>query len=102
MVRVALWLTFTWIPSCAFARPGSPLDGVAKELQRLGAHWSCNAAGEITSVDLSNAWLTDVDLETLARLNQLVQLDLSYTKITDLGMEHLASLRQVKVLNLRY
>ena len=71
-------------------------------LRSLGGRLSRNAAGEIIGVDLSNSWLTDADLETLARLPQLETINLSYTKITDAGLEHLAPLKNVKVLDLYY
>ena len=59
-------------------------------------------AGEIIGVDLSNSWLTDADLESLARLPQLETINLSYTKITDPGLEHLRPSKTVKMLNLYY
>ena len=53
---------------------------------------SAMPAGETIGVDLSNTWVTDADLEKLARLPQLESINLAYTKITDLGLEHLAPL----------
>src|SRR5947208_12784977 len=61
-----------------------------------------NRAGEIVGVDLSNAWLTDADLDKLVRLPTLESINLAYTKITDEGLERLAPLKNVKVLDLYY
>lgn len=68
----------------------------------LGGRCLQTDAGEITGVDLRNAWLTDADLEKLARLPNLESIQLGYTKITDLGLEKLTPLENVKVLDLRY
>ena len=57
---------------------------------------------EVTEVDLRNAWLTDADLEHLARLPRLETINLAYTKITDIGLEKLIPLENAKVLNLYY
>jgi Leucine-rich repeat (LRR) protein len=72
------------------------------DLDSLGARYFRNNTGDIIGVDLSSAWLTDADLEKLARLPQLETINLAYTKITDLGLEHLAPLKNVKVLDLYY
>jgi len=72
------------------------------DLDSLGARYFRNNTGDIIGVDLSNAWITDADLEKLARLPQLETINLAYTKITDLGLEHLAPLKNVKVLDLYY
>jgi len=61
-----------------------------------------NGAGEIVGVDLSNAWLTDADLDNLARMPALESINLAYTKITDEGLERLEPLKGVKVLDLYY
>jgi internalin A len=71
-------------------------------LNDLGARTTKNAAGEVTAVDLSNAWLSDADVALLAQLPKLESINLSYTKITDLGLEHLAPLQNVKHLDLYY
>src|SRR5437868_11405444 len=74
----------------------------AANLRPLGAQVTANSAGEIISVDLSRAWLSDADLEKLAKIPTLESINLSYTKITDLGLEHLAPLKNVKTLTLYY
>src|SRR3954454_11375391 len=68
-------------------------------VESLGARVERNTDGDVTGVDLSNAWLTDADLEILAGLPQLERINLAYTKVTDLGLEHLAPLKNVKVLD---
>src|SRR5437763_1900605 len=74
----------------------------AAAVEALGGRLTRNAAGEVVGVDLSNAWLTDVDLARLAALPRLESISLAYTKVTDLGLEQLAPLRRVKVLDLYY
>jgi internalin A len=68
----------------------------------LGGRMTTNSAGEVVGVDLSNAWMTDADLDRLARLPALEAINLAYTKITDEGLERLEPLKHVKVLNLHY
>src|SRR5438552_2449333 len=102
MVRKMVCLSFVWL-GVALALPIAAAENdLLAELDSLGARYSHNAAGEIIGVDLSNAWMTDADLEKLARLPQLERINLAYTKITDLGLEHLAPLQNVKVLDLYY
>ena len=71
-------------------------------IESLGGSHTSNTAGEVTGVDLRSAWLTDADLEKLARLPQLESINLAYTKITDLALEHLRPLANVRNLNLYY
>jgi hypothetical protein len=56
----------------------------------------------VIGVDLSNTWVTDGDLEKIARLTHLESINLAYTKITDSGLENLAPLTKVKSLELYY
>jgi Leucine-rich repeat (LRR) protein len=61
-----------------------------------------DAGGNIVSIDLTSAWVSDPDLEQLARMPHLRTINLSYTWATDLGMEHLKSLENVEELILHY
>src|SRR5262249_26355640 len=72
------------------------------ELRDLGTRYTENAAGDVIGIDLARAWVTDADLERLARLPQLETINLAYTKITDEGLEYLAPLKNVRVLDLYY
>jgi hypothetical protein len=81
---------------------GAAADDAGSALGTLGARLSKNPAGEVIAVDLSNAWLTDADMELLAKQPKLESINLAYTKVTDLGLEHLAPLKNVKVLDLYY
>ena len=93
----------TWaVRGIACAAPAVVDQDVIVALDALGGQYSKNAAGEIIGVDLRHAWVTDADLETLARLPKLESINLAYTKITDLGLEELVPLANVKVLNLYY
>jgi len=55
----------------ASAPIGADEQDVVAWLDSLGGRYSQNASGEIIGVDLRNAWVTDVDLQKLARLTQL-------------------------------
>src|SRR5215510_1028897 len=100
MIRTITCSLFT------LARLAAPLASAVAdqvdELRALGAHVATNSASHVIAVDLSNAWLTDADLERLAHLPQLESINLAYTKITDEGLERLAPLKNVKVLDLYY
>lgn len=58
--------------------------------------------GNIVELALSSPWVTDADLAGVARLKQLKNLDLSHTRITDVGLEHLKGLENVVELNCYY
>src|SRR4051794_16207535 len=98
-------LTYTWIVWLAATTPwvvaAAEGDRDADPIG-LGARYTRDPSGEIVGVDLSNAWVTDADLEKLARLPRLESIRLAYTKVTDLGLEYLARLKNVKVLDLYY
>lgn len=56
----------------------------------------------VIGLDLSNSWVTDTDLESLAAIENLQVIQLGNTSVSDVGLEFLAPLKQVKVLDLRY
>src|SRR5262249_38738528 len=96
ILRIALLGLATALPMAAVGQDS------AVALDNLGARSARNSAGEIVSVDLSDAWLTDADLARLAGLPHLESINLPYTKITDEGLESLAPLQNVRVLDLYY
>ncbi len=51
------------------------------------------------SADYAHTWITDADLAPAGQLAELWRIDLSHTKITDLGLEHLKNLQNVIDLN---
>ncbi len=53
----------------------------------------------VDSADYAHTWITDADLARAGASPQLRKIDLSHTKITDLGLEHLRNLRNVIDLN---
>ena len=61
-----------------------------------------DSSGKVVGIDLSSTWVTDADTARLGRLSGLRKLDLSHTKITDVGLEHLRGLNQVVDLNLYF
>ena len=93
----AIWLLLlvTLTPALADSRTETIawIDSVG------GTHVS-NQSGDVTTVDLTSAWITDADLGRLSGLTQLENLSLSYTKITDLALERLVPLENVKTLEL--
>src|SRR5215467_8475658 len=56
----------------------------------------------VTGINLRGTWVTDVDLDRLAKLQTLRKMDLSFTDITDAGLERLKGLPDVTDLNLVY
>lgn len=88
-----------WLVVSCLAVVSLPASHAADE---LGGRVMRNSAGEIVGVDLSDTWLTDADLEKVARLPTLETINLAYTKITDEGLERLEPLKNVKVLDLYY
>ena len=99
MIRTLFVLLFVTLSPTVVAAADNVPGG---DLVSLGGHVTINSAGEIVGVDLSDTWLTDADLEKLARLPALEMINLAYTKITDEGLERLEPLKNVKVLDLYY
>lgn len=87
---VAAWCLF---PVLAFA---------ADWFEQQGARVERNGRGEIASVDLTGAWVSDADLERLAGLTKLNRLVLAHTRVTDAGFAHLAGLKTVRELDCYY
>ena len=102
MIRIVMFLLTAGLDAAPAAPSHADTDAVVAWIDSQGGHCSQDDAGEITGVDLRSAWLTDADLEKLARLPHLERINLAYTKITDLGLEELIPLERVKVLNLHY
>ena len=88
-----LWLT---------AAAGWAADDPADWTARQGGRITRNAEGQIVSVDLTSAWISDGDLDRIARLPHLERLTLAQTKITDLGLEHLKPLTGVVEFDCRF
>jgi len=68
--------------------------------ERLGGRLERNARGEAIAVDLRGSFVSDADLDQVAKLDHLERLDLSLTRVTDLGLLRLKHLRNVRELNL--
>jgi len=68
--------------------------------ERLGGRIERNARGEAIAVDLRGSFVSDADLDQVAKLERLERLDLSLTRVTDLGLLRLKQLRNVRELNL--
>lgn len=58
--------------------------------------------GAVTALSLRRGWVSDSDLDLIARMDGLEKLDLSETRVTDLGLLKLKDLRNVRELNLFY
>jgi Leucine-rich repeat (LRR) protein len=58
--------------------------------------------GDVVSVDLTGAWVSDADLERLAGFPKLNRLVLAHTRVTDTGFAHLAALENVRELDCYY
>jgi RNA polymerase sigma factor (sigma-70 family) len=57
---------------------------------------------DVTSIDLTQAPVTDAGLKELAGLTHLVKLNLQQTKVTGVGLKGLVSLKELDELNLNY
>ncbi len=102
MMRIATCLLIVAFGGAGAAPHTAEEKAFVASIDSLDEHCSRNKAGEIVAVDLRSAWVTDADLEKLARLPHLESINLANTKITDLGLEKLRPLENVKVLNLHY
>ena len=96
------WLRYCFTTCLLSLVLGSSLFADEGALANLGGRSFTNDAGDVIAFDLSRAWVTDADLEKVARFPRLERIDLSYTKITDIGLEQLAPLEHMKDLNLYY
>ena len=73
---------------------------VKAQLEELGATIEVNEQGEIDSVSLMNAQITDTGLVHIEGLTSLQTLNLWYTQITEAGLAHLAGLTDLQWLYL--
>ena len=89
---IAVWCLFPVMAVC----------GAADWFEQQGARLERDGRGEIASLDLTGAWVSDADLERIAGLTKLNRLVLAHTRVTDAGFAHLASLKTVRELDCYY
>lgn len=58
--------------------------------------------GAVRELSFRQGWVSDADLDLVAKLDKLERLDLSATRVTDLGLLKLKDLKNVRELNLFY
>ena len=58
--------------------------------------------GSVRALSFRQGWVTDSDMDLIAKLDKLERLDLSNTRVTDLGLLKLKDLKNVRELNLFY
>lgn len=58
--------------------------------------------GSVRALSFRQGWVSDTDLDLVAKLDKLERLDLSSTRVTDLGLLKLKDLKNVRELNLFY
>ncbi len=75
---------------------------IVRWIESVGGAAERDDQGRVVGVDLASAWISDDDLELIARLENVERIDLSYTWISDRGMERLEPLRNVRELSLYY
>jgi Leucine-rich repeat (LRR) protein len=102
MRRLFMALPLLTIALACVAPASSETAGTGAWITAQGGHFTADAAGQIVAVSLSSTWITDVDLERIAGLENLRKLDLSHTQVTDVGLERLKGLRNVTDLDLYY
>jgi len=66
------------------------------------SHVAKDAQGNVIELELASPWVTDADMAGVGRLKHLKKLDLSHTRITDVGLEDLKDLENVVELNCYY
>ena len=96
LLLAGLWIAMT-LPAAELGEAD-----VARWVESLGGAVERDDRGRIAGVDLASAWISDDDLELIARLEHVERINLAYTWISDLGMERLKPLRNVRELNLYY
>jgi Leucine-rich repeat (LRR) protein len=68
----------------------------------LDGHAGLATDGSVRSLSFRQGWVSDSDMDLVARLDKLEVLDLSNTRVTDLGLLKLKDLKNIRVLNLFY
>ena len=97
-LRLRLLLALLCLPLAAAQDP----SGITNWVRSQGGAAEQDSSGNVIGIDLSSTWTTDADMARLGRLTSLRKLDLSHTKITDIGLEHLRGLPQVVDLSLHF
>jgi hypothetical protein len=80
--------------------PPSAQQAATYDLERLGAQFTRNSSGYVTSADLSHVPVGDSQVSSLAALPKLASLTLNVTNVTDDGLQKLAALAGLKELRL--
>ena len=60
------------------------------------------ADGSVRALSFRQGWVSDSDMDLIAKLDKLERLDLSNTRVTDLGLLKLKDLKSLRELNLFY
>ncbi len=95
-VRAAALLALAQIGGGA----GSETGGIERWVGELGGSLRRGAGGEITEIDLSRSWISDVDLERVRGLESLQTLRLGQTHVSDHALVTVASLPALTSLDL--
>jgi hypothetical protein len=80
--------------------PPSAQQAATYDLELLGAQFTRNSSGYVTSADLSQVPVGDPQVSSLAALPKLESLTLNVTNVTDDGLQKLAALAGMKELRL--
>src|SRR5688572_16076254 len=84
------------------AVPGILMAAAPAWIDSLGNAAIRDSEGRVVEVYLRAGWITDSDLQELARLPQLQRLDLSYTRISDQGLTYLKAAPSLTEVNLAF
>jgi hypothetical protein len=80
--------------------PPSAQQAATYDLELLGAQFTRNSSGYVTSADLSHVPVGDSQVSSLAALPKLESLTLNVTNVTDDGLQKLTALTGLKELRL--
>ena len=106
MSRIALSILALSLICAHAGCAAKPKEGQAKAIaaiEKLGGRVTVDEKSPgkpVVGVRLSDANVTDADLEHIEALTNLRRLDLFRTKVTDVGLEHLTGLTQLQTLDL--
>ena len=68
----------------------------------LGGSVARDEQGRLVEIDLRGSWVTDLELTRLAAASGVRELDLSRTHISDVALQTIARLPELRSLNLRF
>ena len=100
-MRIRMLAIVLGAAACSFAGAADRAD-LASWVAGLGGSTTRNESGRIVTIDLRASWVTDLEIENLLGADEVRELDLSHTHVSDVVLQTIAKLPELRSLSLRF